>query len=183
MGCNVESKSTPRKRNEWREDFVQNVELPHSSGNGLEWATRRAKSPVAALGPGLSAVAQGDRGRSRLRREGDAVTVAVEKRQAGGTQALRICGEIELAAMIPASGTAPADAAADRRPASDCRTPPAIVRSQAVSSRGVISPPMRNVWCHRPRFDDDVIAFFSPHAEGKSAIFLVALGHSAKAGT
>ena len=29
-------------------------------------------------------------------------------------------------------------------------------------------------------FDDDVIAFFSPHAEGKSAIFLVALGHSAK---
>ena len=32
-------------------------------------------------------------------------------------------------------------------------------------------------------FDDDVIAFFSPHAEGKSAIFLVALGHSAKAGT
>ena len=30
-------------------------------------------------------------------------------------------------------------------------------------------------------FDDDVTAFFSPHAEGKSAIFLVALGHSAKA--
>jgi SagB-type dehydrogenase family enzyme len=29
-------------------------------------------------------------------------------------------------------------------------------------------------------FDDDVIRFFSPHAEGKSAIFLVALGHSAK---
>jgi SagB-type dehydrogenase family enzyme len=29
-------------------------------------------------------------------------------------------------------------------------------------------------------FDDDVSAFFSPHAEGKSAIFLVALGHSAK---
>jgi SagB-type dehydrogenase family enzyme len=29
-------------------------------------------------------------------------------------------------------------------------------------------------------FDDDVTAFFSPHAEGKSAIFLVALGHSAK---
>ena len=29
-------------------------------------------------------------------------------------------------------------------------------------------------------FDDDVIQFFSPHAEGKSAIFLVALGHSAK---
>jgi SagB-type dehydrogenase family enzyme len=28
-------------------------------------------------------------------------------------------------------------------------------------------------------FDDDVTAFFSPHAEGKSAIFLVALGHSA----
>jgi SagB-type dehydrogenase family enzyme len=29
-------------------------------------------------------------------------------------------------------------------------------------------------------FDDDVTAFFSPHAERKSAIFLVALGHSAK---
>ncbi len=29
-------------------------------------------------------------------------------------------------------------------------------------------------------FDDDVTAFFSPHAEGKSAIFLVALGHGAK---
>jgi len=29
-------------------------------------------------------------------------------------------------------------------------------------------------------FDDDVIRFFSPHAEGKSAIFLAAVGHSAK---
>ncbi len=29
-------------------------------------------------------------------------------------------------------------------------------------------------------FDDDVTAFFSPHAEGMSAIFLVALGHSFK---
>jgi SagB-type dehydrogenase family enzyme len=29
-------------------------------------------------------------------------------------------------------------------------------------------------------FDDDVVGFFSPHAEGKSAIFLVAIGHSAK---
>src|ERR1700674_2805623 len=29
-------------------------------------------------------------------------------------------------------------------------------------------------------FDDDVTRFFSPHAEAKSAIFLVALGHSAK---
>jgi SagB-type dehydrogenase family enzyme len=29
-------------------------------------------------------------------------------------------------------------------------------------------------------YDDDVIRFFSPHAEGKSAIFLVALGNSAK---
>jgi SagB-type dehydrogenase family enzyme len=29
-------------------------------------------------------------------------------------------------------------------------------------------------------YDDDVTRFFSPHAEGKSAIFLVALGHSAK---
>jgi SagB-type dehydrogenase family enzyme len=29
-------------------------------------------------------------------------------------------------------------------------------------------------------FDDDVTAFFSPHAQGKSAIFLVALGQSAK---
>ncbi len=29
-------------------------------------------------------------------------------------------------------------------------------------------------------FDDDVTAFFSPHAEGKSTVFLVALGHSAK---
>ena len=29
-------------------------------------------------------------------------------------------------------------------------------------------------------YDDDVIQFFSPHAEGKSAIFLVALGKSAK---
>jgi SagB-type dehydrogenase family enzyme len=27
-------------------------------------------------------------------------------------------------------------------------------------------------------YDDDVISFFSPHARGKSAIFLVALGHS-----
>ena len=32
-------------------------------------------------------------------------------------------------------------------------------------------------------FDDDVTAFFSPHAEGKSAIFLVALGHRAKTRT
>ena len=29
-------------------------------------------------------------------------------------------------------------------------------------------------------FDDDVVRFFSPHAEGKSAVFLVAIGHSAK---
>jgi SagB-type dehydrogenase family enzyme len=29
-------------------------------------------------------------------------------------------------------------------------------------------------------YDDDVTRFFSPHAEGKSAIFLVALGHSVK---
>jgi SagB-type dehydrogenase family enzyme len=29
-------------------------------------------------------------------------------------------------------------------------------------------------------FDDDVVRFFSPHAAGKSAIFLVAVGHSAK---
>jgi SagB-type dehydrogenase family enzyme len=29
-------------------------------------------------------------------------------------------------------------------------------------------------------YDDDVIRFFSPHAEGKSAIFLVAIGHSVK---
>ena len=29
-------------------------------------------------------------------------------------------------------------------------------------------------------FDDDVTHFFSPHSEGKSAIFLVALGHSTK---
>jgi SagB-type dehydrogenase family enzyme len=29
-------------------------------------------------------------------------------------------------------------------------------------------------------YDDDVVRFFSPHAEGKSAIFLVAVGHSAK---
>jgi SagB-type dehydrogenase family enzyme len=29
-------------------------------------------------------------------------------------------------------------------------------------------------------FDDDVTRFFSPHAEGKSAIFLVAIGQSAK---
>jgi SagB-type dehydrogenase family enzyme len=29
-------------------------------------------------------------------------------------------------------------------------------------------------------FDDDVTQFFSPHAQGKSAIFLVAIGHSAK---
>jgi SagB-type dehydrogenase family enzyme len=29
-------------------------------------------------------------------------------------------------------------------------------------------------------YDDDVIRFFSPHADGKSAIFLVALGHSAR---
>ncbi len=29
-------------------------------------------------------------------------------------------------------------------------------------------------------FDDDVTRFFSPHAEGKSAIFLVAVGHSAR---
>jgi len=32
-------------------------------------------------------------------------------------------------------------------------------------------------------FDDDVTEFFSPHAEGKSAIFLVALGQSAKTKT
>jgi hypothetical protein len=29
-------------------------------------------------------------------------------------------------------------------------------------------------------YDNDVIQFFSPHAEGKSAIFLVAVGNSAK---
>jgi SagB-type dehydrogenase family enzyme len=29
-------------------------------------------------------------------------------------------------------------------------------------------------------YDDDVTSFFSPHAEGKSAIFLVAIGHSVK---
>jgi len=29
-------------------------------------------------------------------------------------------------------------------------------------------------------FDDDVVRFFSPHAAGKSAVFLVAVGHSAK---
>ena len=29
-------------------------------------------------------------------------------------------------------------------------------------------------------YDDEVIGFFSPHAEGKSAIFLVAVGNSAK---
>jgi SagB-type dehydrogenase family enzyme len=29
-------------------------------------------------------------------------------------------------------------------------------------------------------FDNDVVRFFSPHAEGKSAVFLVAIGHSAK---
>src|SRR5205085_6386235 len=29
-------------------------------------------------------------------------------------------------------------------------------------------------------FDDDVVRFFSPHAEGKTAIFLVAIGKSAK---
>ena len=29
-------------------------------------------------------------------------------------------------------------------------------------------------------YDDDVIRFFSPHAEGKSAVFLVAIGHSSK---
>ena len=29
-------------------------------------------------------------------------------------------------------------------------------------------------------YDDDVTRFFSPHAAGKSAIFLVALGHSVK---
>jgi len=32
-------------------------------------------------------------------------------------------------------------------------------------------------------YDDDVIRFFSPHAEGKSAIFLMAVGNSAKKGT
>ena len=29
-------------------------------------------------------------------------------------------------------------------------------------------------------YDDDVTCFFSPHAEGKSAIFLVAVGHGVK---
>ena len=28
-------------------------------------------------------------------------------------------------------------------------------------------------------YDDDVVSFFSPHARGKSAVFLVALGRSA----
>jgi SagB-type dehydrogenase family enzyme len=32
-------------------------------------------------------------------------------------------------------------------------------------------------------FDDDVTRFFSPHAQGKSAIFLVAVGHSARNST
>jgi len=29
-------------------------------------------------------------------------------------------------------------------------------------------------------YDDDVVEFFSPHAAGKSAVFLVALGKSAQ---
>ena len=29
-------------------------------------------------------------------------------------------------------------------------------------------------------YDDDVVEFFSPHAQGKSAIFLMALGHGQK---
>ena len=29
-------------------------------------------------------------------------------------------------------------------------------------------------------YDDDVVEFFSPHAQGKSAIFLTALGHRAR---
>lgn len=29
-------------------------------------------------------------------------------------------------------------------------------------------------------YDDDVVAFFSPHASAKAAIFLVAIGHPAK---
>jgi len=29
-------------------------------------------------------------------------------------------------------------------------------------------------------YDDDVTDFFSPHAAGKSAMFLVAVGHSVK---
>jgi hypothetical protein len=29
-------------------------------------------------------------------------------------------------------------------------------------------------------YDDDVVNFFSPHAKGKNAIFLVACGHTAK---
>ena len=32
-------------------------------------------------------------------------------------------------------------------------------------------------------YDDDVVSFFSPHAEGKSAVFLVALGKSSKQGS
>ncbi len=31
-------------------------------------------------------------------------------------------------------------------------------------------------------FDDDVTEFFSPHAQGKSAIFHMAFGHSARRG-
>ncbi len=31
----------------------------------------------------------------------------------------------------------------------------------------------------RTFYDDEVVEFFSPHAAGKSAIFLVALGHPA----
>jgi hypothetical protein len=29
-------------------------------------------------------------------------------------------------------------------------------------------------------YDDDVVQFFSPHAAGKSAVFLVAAGHPAR---
>ena len=52
-----------------------------------------------------------------------------------------------------------------------------------VISPGIINTPNWDAMPDEKRltfFDDNVTAFFSPHAEGKSAIFLVALGHSAK---
>ena len=74
---------------------------PTQAKTGPEWATRRAKSPnSAALGPGLSAVAQGDEEDGALAfgvRGEERSNVVVEKRQAGGTQMLRIGGKVELA--------------------------------------------------------------------------------------
>src|SRR6476620_8374707 len=102
MGCNRVGMDVAKTRTGGERTLSKTWTCPTQAKTGLEWATRRAKSPSSVvLGPGLGTVAQGDEEDGALAfgvRGEERCNVVVEKRQAGGTQALRICGEIELAA-------------------------------------------------------------------------------------